>query len=1052
MIRARTDVRDRTVARPAPAGKVTTGAGRGSGAAGRSGVREWVRRRVGVVCCVLWALGVPGPGAAQQVPPDEEWRTLSSDRARVTFPARLEELARRAAFRTEVALDALEASFLPGPKGVIDILLTDHTDFSNGFAQVTPSNRITIYARPPVDEPGLGYFDDWLELVLTHEIAHIVHLDRTGTSLGQLLRAVFGRVPSRWPFFPGHATPRWLTEGLATWYESQLTAAGRLDGTFFEMQLRTAVLEGRFEALGSASGASPVWPAGNRPYAYGSLFFEYMLDRYGEDRMAAFAEAIAGQWIPYRMDAAGREAFGVSISDAWREWGESLEARYRALDAELAAFGPITEPVQITEGARWAVEPSVGPAGTLAYVRADGRSDTRIALEPLDGNGSRGGVRVNGVASFDWLPDGRLLIGQLEYKDPYRLFSDLWAAEEGGSMRRLTSGQRLAQPSAGPDGTWAVAVREGDGTGELVRVDLGSGAWTALSGSRPDVHWAYPSVSPDGRYVAATRWRSGGFHDVVVLDARSGAVVTEVTEDRAIDLAPRWSPDGRWIVWASDRTGILNVVAASFDAETAEVGDPVLLTNVRTGVAFPSIDPSGRTLLMSVYHANGWEVGRLPFEPSTAPPAPPPASRFEPQHPFVDGASTAPVRDYSPFPTLLPRYWEPQLREPVRTGSVRTTDVFVPGRELLGFGVGAGTGGSDLVGRHAYDAFARVFTSGGKAEAGVAYAFTGFGNPGLSVSATQFWDDDGVRLGQSDPSAPFDPLFVLERERALSAAATFAAPSWRRGLRLTLSGSWVDQDRELLDEDLRPSETYRLSRPSVQLGDARATLVFSTARSYAFQVGGSKGLELFLSGRTRRELSVPDTVRGVVGEDRSLDDVVGRVRGFVPLGGPGHAPLVLAVQLSGGAARGPDAPGGHFEVGGASGRSETLTGLSLFGGSPVFFAVRGYPTASRSGRLAWSTSGEVRFPVGLVHRGLGAWPLYLGRMVGGLFVDAGDAWDPGAEGFLGGSRRPLLSVGGEVAAELVALYDFDLLVRVGLAHGLVDGAGTSVYLRLGMPF
>ena len=36
--------------------------------------------------------------------------------------------------------------------------------------------------------------------------------------------------------------------------------------------------------------------------------------------------------------------------------------------------------------------------------------------------------------------------------------------------------------------------------------------------------------------------------------------------------------------------------------------------------------------------------------------------------------------------------------------------------------------------------------------------------------------------------------------------------------------------------------------------------------------------------------------------------------------------------------------------------------------------------------------------------------------------------------------------------EFVALYDFPLLLRLGLAAPLVDGGDPQVYLRLGLPF
>src|SRR5690606_30409749 len=115
--------------------------------------------------------------------------------------------------------------------------------------------------------------------------------------------------------------------------------------------------------------------------------------------------------------------------------------------------------------------------------------------------------------------------------------------------------------------------------------------------------------------------------------------------------------------------------------------------------------------------------------------------------------------------------------------------------------------------------------------------------------------------------------------------------------------------------------------------------------------------------------------------------------------------------------------------------------------------VRGYREAARLGRYAWAASGEYRFPLALVHRGLGAWPVYLGRLSGALFADAGDAWDPGAdEGAVDPGRRILASVGGELAAEIILLYDFGMLFRTGVAFPLVDGRGTQVYVGLGLPF
>src|SRR5688572_6887483 len=206
------------VARPGPGKDVgERGAPPARGVACTLRARRVCALLIGVALAVLFAPGAHL--AAQALPPDEDWLTFETARFQVTYPVRLEALARRAGAVAEHAWDQ-RADLLPRePVARVDLVLTDHVDFSNGFASVTPRKRIVVYARPPVDAFGLSYFDDWMQLVVTHELAHVFHLDYTGT-LGRVLRAVFGRVPASWPFFPELDTPRWVVEGLAVWYET----------------------------------------------------------------------------------------------------------------------------------------------------------------------------------------------------------------------------------------------------------------------------------------------------------------------------------------------------------------------------------------------------------------------------------------------------------------------------------------------------------------------------------------------------------------------------------------------------------------------------------------------------------------------------------------------------------------------------------------------------------------------------------------------------------------------------------------------------------------
>ncbi|NJD20444.1 MAG: hypothetical protein FIA95_14330 [Gemmatimonadetes bacterium] len=717
----------------------------------------------------------------------------------------------------------------------------------------------------------------------------------------------------------------------------------------------------------------------------------------------------------------------------------------------------MTLPEALTRRARVALQPRGSRDGTrLAFAASDGRSDLQIKITRADGAGAPASHRTNGLATFDWLDGDRLLVAQLELDGPYAAWSDLYEISGDGSSRRVTRGARLSQPSVHLPGRWAVAVQDRDGTNVLARVELATGETRPLMEPDADVHWSFPAVSPDGRWIAASRWTPGARMDVVVLDA-DGRQVLEVTRDRAMDLAPAWTPDGGMLLWGSDRTGVPNILAAEVDAGAGTVGPVRLVTNVATGVAYPSVDPAGLWVYVSGYHAYGWEVERVPLHPGAWVAAPAPSARFDAPPREVEvqaGAAPGRVERYAPLPTLLPTYWQPLYREPVRTPEVRGGGHFLPDRKVMSGSLGAQTSGHDVVGRHGWEAFTRVFTSGGRVEGGAAYSFAGLGDPVLSVAASQFWDEDGARLARKADSAPWDTLYVLERSRALAAAVTFPRPRWRRDVALSLGAGMTWERRTLLDQDLQPSRSYRLNAPASRLADFRAPLALSSTRSWAFQLGAARGVSALVRGRVRSHLALADSSVGAPGVDRGLDDVLLQVRAFQALGGPGFASHVLAVRVAAGGARGPGADAGQFEVGGASGVMEGLSGLTLFGGTPLFFPVRGYAEAERYGRAAWSASLEYRFPLALVNRGLGAWPLHLDRLMGIVFVDAGNAWGPelGIQGFQNPRRAALASVGGEVAAETRAVWAAPLLLRAGVGVPLRGGRDPAVHVRLGLSF
>src|SRR5204862_1791217 len=250
--------------------------------------------------------------AESQVDPSGSWRTLHTPHFRIHFRPAYREAALTQAREAERSYKLLATELHP-PRGVVDITLADDIDAANGFTTVFPSNRITIYAAPPAGDHGLLFFDSWLRLVTTHELTHVFHLDRS-RGLWSGLQHVFGRAPA---LFPNEYQPSWVIEGIATYYESRFTNAGRVRGSF-----HTQLLGADRAAAASRSPWNATlftrWADGLVPYAYGSRFFHYLAGAVSDSVVPRFAEATSAQLIPFRVGRqVTRAAPGRTLAGEW---------------------------------------------------------------------------------------------------------------------------------------------------------------------------------------------------------------------------------------------------------------------------------------------------------------------------------------------------------------------------------------------------------------------------------------------------------------------------------------------------------------------------------------------------------------------------------------------------------------------------------------------------------------------------------------------------------------------------------------------------------------
>src|SRR5436305_53840 len=132
-------------------------------------------RAIALAISVLFSLC---GSASAQVSPNKRYFTIHSQHFYIHFTRETEPIARRIAVDAERAYAELSSELHP-PRGPIDVLISDDVDFSNGSATPFPTNRIVVYANPPIQNSSLRFTDDRGAMAITHELTHIFHLDRS---------------------------------------------------------------------------------------------------------------------------------------------------------------------------------------------------------------------------------------------------------------------------------------------------------------------------------------------------------------------------------------------------------------------------------------------------------------------------------------------------------------------------------------------------------------------------------------------------------------------------------------------------------------------------------------------------------------------------------------------------------------------------------------------------------------------------------------------------------------------------------------------------------
>ncbi len=392
---------------------------------------------------------------------------------------------------------------------------------------------------------------DWasFEHVLQHEMVHVFQFDifsrgRAGSGLQNLAMV---------------NPPLWFMEGLAEYF----SIGDKHPWT--DAWVRDAVVNGTLPSIQQMTER----PDKYFPYRYGLSVWQYVGARWGDEVIGEIMNAVPSLGL----DRAFRREIGLSLDELSDEWKQAMQAKYLPIIADLQRPRSFAEPLLSQRRSGTIANLFVAPA-----MSTDGKYISYVAY-------------------------GSLLRGEV--------FPELYLADAttGKRISRLVKTTTnpdfeqlryiYSQPSFSPDGSQLAFTGQRGGRDVLYVLDVKSRDIIKRFDFELDQVLS-PTFSPDGRRIVFSGMKHG-ISDLYMVSFDTPGI-QQLTKDMYGDLQPQWSPDGRTIAFASDRGedtdfGILKIgklKVSLYDTETGKVS----VVPDQAGLNInPQWAPDGRSLI-----------------------------------------------------------------------------------------------------------------------------------------------------------------------------------------------------------------------------------------------------------------------------------------------------------------------------------------------------------------------------------------------------------------------------------------------------------------------
>ena len=464
-----------------------------------------------------------------QVKAEDSLQTIETEHARIHFHKDYQAFAQQVASKFEpIYADVSDrVGFEQNDK--LDFLIGDDFHQANGYAiPLTAGKIVKIFSSSPRSEEALGSYSDWLDLVISHELTHKIHLSEPSRSWRSILDSSL--LDSDILNFCRY--PRWVSEGYATVIETEYTEQGRVKSDYIKAMLQQWATEGELPSYDTLNGNSSY--EGNRmAYYQGSAFLFWLQANYGQEKL---------QQLWKRSTAKIHRDFDSAFTGLFLDNPRTL---YKKFVVDQTVSAKKTPPLSNNTGSLWqqnnfkviSSEPSP-QQDKLLQLEVDQKGYTTLSTFSLAENtkakdefiednkklleGDEYDVTNSMPEVFNreaeivikpskksrwrqarWLDDNHVLILQSQLQDNQELGFELAKVElTTGKVDKITQSLRLHDFTLTPDKKSVIAISHFAGFNQLIKVSLADGSYQALDSKRLNQPMDNLTLSPDGETLA----------------------------------------------------------------------------------------------------------------------------------------------------------------------------------------------------------------------------------------------------------------------------------------------------------------------------------------------------------------------------------------------------------------------------------------------------------------------------------------------------------------------------------------------------------------------